>query len=58
MPGAHRDLSIWKPMMKSEMMKNFDIRNRVNFDKKLVNYTWMIPIDFRQKGMEVWIQQS
>ena len=47
MPGAHRDLSIWKPMMKSEMMKNFDIRNRVNFDKKLDNYTWMIPIDFR-----------
>ena len=58
MPGAHRDLSIWKPMMKSEMMKNFDIRNRVNFDKKLDNYTWMIPIDFRQKGMYYNVQNK
>ncbi len=50
LPGAHRDLSMWKPLQANEMMKSFDLRERVNINKKIDNYNWMIPIDFRKDG--------
>lgn len=49
MPGAHRDLSMWKPLMADQMLKSFDLRKRQS-EQKIDSYKWMVPIDFRERG--------
>jgi hypothetical protein len=45
MPGAHRDLSMWKALKAEDLLKSFDLRTREPHTK-VANYRWMVPNEF------------
>ena len=49
MPGAHRDLKMWKALQGEDMLKSFDVRNRKPA-VKIDNYKWMVPNQFKDAG--------